>query len=99
MIDAGLDAVNPVQISARDMDLPHLKQKFGGRITIWGGGCDTQRVLQFGTPEQVRRHVTEQASHFKGMGGYVFQQVHNIMAGVPAENIITMFETVHKYGM
>ena len=98
MIDAGLDAVNPVQISARNMDLPHLKQKFGGRITLWGGGCDTQRILQFGTPEEVRKHVNEQISPWKGQGGFVFQQVHNIMADVPVKNIIAMFETVHQYG-
>ncbi len=98
MIDAGLDAVNPVQISARNMDLPHLKQKFGGKITLWGGGCDTQRILQFGTPDEVRKHVIEQISPWKGKGGYVFQQVHNIMAGVPVENIISMFETVSREG-
>jgi uroporphyrinogen decarboxylase len=98
MIDAGLDAVNPVQISAHNMNLAHLKEKFGGRITIWGGGCDTQRLLQFGSPDEVRKHVIEQISPWKGQGGYVFQQVHNIMAGVPVENIIAMFETVHKYG-
>jgi uroporphyrinogen decarboxylase len=54
--------------------------------------------LQFGTREEVRKHVTEQIGHWKGQGGYVFQQVHNIMAGVPVENIIAMFETVHRYG-
>jgi uroporphyrinogen decarboxylase len=98
MIDAGLDAVNPVQISAHNMDLTHLKKKFGGRITIWGGGCDTQRVLQFGSPDEVRKHVAEQISPWKGQGGFVFQQVHNIMAGVPVENIVAMFETVHNFG-
>jgi uroporphyrinogen decarboxylase len=98
MIDAGLDAVNPVQISSCNMDLPHLKQKFGGKITLWGGGCDTQRILQFGTQDEVKKHVKEQIILWKGEGGYVFQQVHNIMADVPVENIITMFETVAKYG-
>jgi len=97
MIDAGLDAVNPVQINARDMDLPHLKAKFGGRLTLWGGGCNTQKILQFGTPQEVERHVIEQISLWKGQGGFVFQQVHNIMVGVPVENIITMFNTVRNY--
>ena len=95
LIDAGLDAVNPVQISCRGMDPERLKQEFGGRITFWGGGCDTQRVLPMATPDRVRDHVRELTGIFSRGGGFVFQQVHNILANVPPENIVAMLESVN----
>ena len=94
LIDAGLDAINPVQISCRGMDTAELKRDFGGRITFWGGGCDTQTVLSGGTPAEVRRHVQEQVRLLHPGGGFVFQQVHNIMADVPPENVVAMFAAV-----
>jgi len=96
LIDAGLDAINPVQISCRGMDAAELKAEFGDRITFWGGGCDTHGPLAHGTPQQVRRHVKEQVSILKPGGGFVFQQVHNVLANVPAENVIAMFEAVNS---
>jgi uroporphyrinogen decarboxylase len=96
LIDAGLDAVNPVQVSCRGMDPEVLKAAFGGRITFWGGGCDTQRVLPSGSPEQVRQNVRELTGIFSPGGGFVFQQVHNILANVAPENIVAMLETIHE---
>ena len=60
LIDAGLDAINPVQISCRGMDSATLKREFGDRLTFWGGGCDTQSVLPSASPEQVAEHVRQQ---------------------------------------
>ncbi len=94
LIDAGLDAVNPVQISAHAMDLKTLKNKYEGRITFWGGGCDTQSVLSGSTPVEIEEHVKSQLNIMKGTGGFVFQQVHNILSNVPAENTIKMLDTV-----
>ena len=95
LIQAGLDAINPVQISCAGMEPRALKADFGQRITFWGGGCDTHQVLSFGTPEQVHRHVSEQVSILNPGGGFVFQQVHNILANVPPENVIAMFDAVN----
>ncbi|MFA6241061.1 MAG: uroporphyrinogen decarboxylase family protein [Candidatus Hydrogenedentales bacterium] len=95
LIDAGLDAINPVQISCAGMSAESIKKDFGGDITFWGGGCDTQLVLPNGTPEQVRQHVREQVRALRPGGGFVFQQVHNILANVPPENIVAMFESIH----
>ena len=95
LIDAGLDAINPVQISAAGMDAEGLKADFGGDITLWGGGCDTQTVLPQGTPEQVAEHVSNQVAILSPGGGFVFQQVHNIMANVPSENIVAMFDALN----
>lgn len=94
LIEAGLDAVNPVQISCSGMDSKELKAEFGNDLVFWGGGCDTQEVLSNGTPERVRRHVQEQIEIWAHGGGFVFQQVHNIMANVPSENIVAMFDAV-----
>jgi uroporphyrinogen decarboxylase len=96
LIDAGLDAINPVQTSSRDMSLSLLKERYGGRLCFWGGGCDTQKILPFATSSEVKRHVKEQAGVFGRNGGFVFQQVHNIMANVPVENIIAMLEAVNE---
>ncbi len=97
LIDAGVDMINPVQISARGMDAAALKAKYGGRLTLWGGGCDTHRVLAAGTPADVARHVTEQLRILSPGGGFVFQQVHNVLADVPADNVIAMFEAVRAF--
>jgi len=96
MIDAGLEAINPVQISCRGMNAEGLKADFGRRLTFWGGGCDTRSVLTSGTPEQVREHVRRQTATWSPGGGYVFQQVHNIMADVPPANIAAMFDAVNE---
>jgi uroporphyrinogen decarboxylase len=98
LIDAGLDAINPVQISCAGMDAAGLKRDFGDRITFWGGGCDTHKVLTFATPDEIRRHVTEQIEILKPGGGFVFQQVHNILANVPPENVIAMLDAAREFG-
>jgi uroporphyrinogen decarboxylase len=95
LIEAGLDAVNPVQISCQGMDAGELKAEFGNDMVFWGGGCDTQTVLPFGTPEEVKGHVAHQVKTLKPGGGFVFQQVHNIVANVPPENIVAMFKAVN----
>ena len=94
LIDTGLEAINPVQISCAGMNARELKAEFGKDIVFWGGGCDTQTILSNGTPEEVRRHVKEQVRILSPEGGFVFQQVHNILANVPPENIVAMYEAV-----
>ena len=97
LIDAGLDAINPVQISCRGMEAEGLKRDFGKDLCFWGGGCDTQNMLPNGTPAQIREHVLHQCEVMAPGGGFVFQQVHNIMANVPAENIIAMYDAVREF--
>jgi uroporphyrinogen decarboxylase len=95
LIEIGLDAINPVQISCSGMDPATLKAEFGKDITFWGGGCDTQFVLPNETPENVAEHVRRNIEIFAPGGGFVFQQVHNILANVPVKNIISMYAAVH----
>jgi len=97
LIDAGLDTINPVQITARGMEADQLKKDFGREIVFWGGGCDTQQILNNGSPEEVYRHVKRQLEILSPGGGFVFQQVHNILPEVPVENIQAMFEGVRDF--
>jgi len=96
-IDVGIDVLNPVQVSAKGMDTEKLKQDFGDRIVFWGGGVDTQDVLPFGSPKEVREEVKKRISDLKPGGGFVFAQVHEIQPNTPPENIIAMFDTVKEY--
>ena len=97
IIDAGMDAINPVQISCDGMAPAELKKEFGKDITFWGGGCDTQIILPTATPQEVREHVKRNIDEWFKDGGFVFQQVHNILGNVPPENILAMLETVKEY--
>ncbi len=95
LIDAELDTTNPVQITSNAMGAQHLKDRFRDRMCFWGGGCDTRDVLPNGTPDDVRRHVRQQVDIMRMGGGFIFQQVHNVMADVPPENVIAMFQAVN----
>ena len=96
LIEAGLDAVNPVQTSCQGMEPGALKAEFGREMVFWGGGCDTQTALSFDAPEAVKKHVRERIRILASGGGFVFQQVHNIMANVPPENVVAMFEAARE---
>lgn len=94
--DMGVDIINPVQCSATGMEPERLKEQFGDRLVFWGGGIDTQNVLPFGTPEEIEAQVRDRLRIFSAGGGYVFSTIHNIVANVPVENLIRMYETVIK---
>jgi uroporphyrinogen decarboxylase len=93
-IEIGVDALNPVQVSAAKMDTAQLKKEFGEDLVFWGGGCDTQTVLSRGTPAQVRQEVRRRIDDLAPGGGFVFCQVHNIQAEVPPQNVLAMYEEV-----
>ena len=93
-IELGFDIINPVQINAAGMDPHFLKKEFGDRITFWGGGIDTQRVLPRGTPQQVKDQVHQLCDIFGAGGGFVFNTVHNLQANVPFENAIALMEAI-----
>ena len=97
-IQSGVDILNPVQTSAAGMEPEVLKEKYGGRIVFWGGGCDTQSVLGFSTPEEIAEHVKERVRIFAPGGGFVFNQVHVIQASVPPDQICAMFDAAFEYG-
>jgi hypothetical protein len=97
-IAAGFDILNPVQCSASCMAPEELKREFGDQVTFWGGGVDTQKTLPFGTVEDVRNEVRSRVKIFGKGGGFVFNSIHNVQAGVPVENVLAMYETVRECG-
>jgi len=91
LIDIGVDIINPVQVSAANMDSAYLGEKYGDRLAFWGA-IDTQHVLPYGSPEEVKREVERRIRDLGKGGGYVLDAVHNIQPGVPPKNIVTMYE-------
>jgi uroporphyrinogen-III decarboxylase len=96
-IESGFDIINPVQINAAGMDPATLKKKYGKDLVFWGGGVDTQKVLPFGTPADVKKQVLELCEIFSKDGGFVFNTVHNIQANVPVENIAAIFRALNRF--
>jgi uroporphyrinogen decarboxylase len=99
LIEAGVEILNPVQTSARHMEPERLKREFGRDLTFWGGGCDTRDVLPQATPKQIRDHVQHRLDVLMPGGGFVFAQVHNVMADVPPENFQALLEAVAECGL
>ena len=98
LVEIGVDAINPVQVSARGMDSRRLKSEYGDRIAFWGGGCDTQRVLPFGTVEDVEEEVRSRIRDLAPGGGFVFTPVHNIQFDIPPEKITAMYRAALVHG-
>jgi uroporphyrinogen decarboxylase len=92
LIDVGIDALNPIQVSAAKMDTRRLKREFGRDLTFWGA-IDNQRVLPFGTPEGVRQEVKRRIDDLAEGGGYVLCAAHNIQQDVPPQNVVAMYDT------
>ena len=78
------------------MDRAELKQRFGDRVTFWGGGVNSQQTLPFGTPDQVRAEARDSIRLLGAGGGYVFNTIHNVQPGVPVENLLAMYEAVNE---
>ena len=97
LVESGFDILNPVQCSATGMEPEHLKKAYGDRVTFWGGGVDTQRVLPFGTPEEVREQVLRRCEIFSRDGGFVFNAIHVVQANTPVANIAAMIDAVHEF--
>lgn len=100
LIEAGIDIINPWQVNCAGMDdTAKFKREFGDDLTVWGGSCDTQKVLPFGTPQEVRDETRRRIEDLAPGGGYVFAPIHVIQSGVPVENIMAMWEMLQEYGL
>jgi len=98
LIEIGVDILQPVQVNSGGMgETDGLKKEFGDDIVFWGASCDSQKVLPYGTPEEVRQETKKRITDLKQGGGYVFSPIHNVQPGVPPENIEAMYETFFEY--
>jgi uroporphyrinogen decarboxylase len=98
LIEIGVEALNPIQVSAAGMgNTKKLKAEFGDRLTFWGA-IDTHQVLPHGTPEKVHSEVRRQIFDLGPGGGYVICSVHNIQPEVPPENVVAMFDAAYSLG-
>jgi uroporphyrinogen decarboxylase len=99
LIEGGVDILHPIQVKAAHMgDRQRLKREFGTDLTFWGG-FDQQEVLAFGSVETVRAEARRLLDDFMPGGGYVFVSGHNIQSGVPAENVIALYDTIYEHGV
>ena len=96
-IEAGFDVLNPVQCSCPGMEPEKIKRDFGRDIVFWGGGVDTQHLLPFGKPEEVREQVLRRLEIFGRDGGFIFNAIHNVQSGTPVENIVAMIEAAREF--
>jgi uroporphyrinogen decarboxylase len=95
-VEMGIDALNPIQVSARDMDPAKIKERIGDRISLWGAiGIDD---LVKGTPKDVKEMVKRRIDQLAKGGGYVLAATHNLLTDVPPENIVAMFDAAVEYG-
>jgi uroporphyrinogen decarboxylase len=97
LIDAGVEILNPVQISAKGMDPLRLKKEFGNDLVFWGGGADMQGLVNFGSIDQIKQHTRELIEIFSPGGGYVFNQVHNIQSNITPEKIMAIYKTALSF--
>lgn len=99
IIESGMDIINPVQVSAKDMgDTARLKREFGRDLVFWGGGADATEVMTFATPEGIKEEAKRRIHDLAPGGGFVFASIHNIQANVPPENIVALYEAAYEYG-
>ena len=97
LIEIGVDILNPVQVSAANMDTQDLKKRYGKKLNFWGA-IDTFEVLPNGSASDVQAEVHKRICDLGKSGGYVMGPVHNICSDVPPENVVAMYEAGLKYG-
>jgi len=98
LIDAGVEILDPIQYTAKNMDSAELKREFGADLTFWGGGLETQKTLPSGSVQEVIDETRKQLDIMMPGGGFVFAQVHTIQRDVPVQNMLAMWDTVREYG-
>ena len=97
IIDIGYEVLHPIQTTAAKMDPIRLKKEFGKDLVFWGG-INTQRVLAFGSEEEVRNEVRKIIHALGSEGGYILGSCHNILGDVPVGNVLAMFDEAIKSG-
>jgi uroporphyrinogen decarboxylase len=98
LVEMGIDILNPVQWTCPGMEMTELKKEFGKKI-CFHGAVENQKILPFGSPEDVRaevRYCIDSLASDKT--GYILAPCHNLQPVMPIENIIVMFDEAWTYG-
>ena len=95
LIDIGVEALNPIQVTAAGMVPIELKKKYGSHLAFWGG-IDVQYLLPKGTVQEVKRKI-EELKEIGEAGGYILSATHNIQPDVPLENVLAVFQHPRAY--
>jgi uroporphyrinogen decarboxylase len=95
---SGFDILNPVQWPAGGHSYREWKDRLRGKVTLWGGGLDTQHTLTHGSVADVEREVRDVAAYLGADGGFVFNNIHNLLAEVPAEKVVAMYRAAAQAG-
>lgn len=96
VVESGFDIVNPIQWPAGGHSYSEWKDRLRNRAAMWGGGLDTQHTLSLGSVEDVERQVREVVAYCSKDGGYVFNNIHNLLAEVPPQKIIAMYRAASE---
>ncbi|MCL5772201.1 MAG: hypothetical protein M1479_08000 [Actinobacteria bacterium] len=97
LIELGLNAIEPVQVRAYDMNFESLVDRYKGKVVLQGS-IDTQKTLPFGTPKDVKEEVLSRIKLFKDKGGFVLGPSQHLLSEIPLENIIMMYDTAYNFG-
>jgi len=98
LVEMGIDILNPIQWTCPGMDMGELKAEFGDRI-CFHGAVENQRILPFGSPEEVRAEVRHCIDSLAGnRTGYILAPCHNLQVNTPVANIVAMYDEAWEYG-
>jgi len=97
LIESGIEMINPIQTNAKGMDTVLLKKEFGRDLCFWGG-IDAQKILPYGTSEEVDREVKRIIRDLSPEGGFLLAPTHDIQTFTPSENVITLYQSALEYG-
>jgi uroporphyrinogen decarboxylase len=99
LVEMGIDILNPVQWTCPGMDMAELKAAFGDKI-CFHGAIENQRILPFGTPDEVRAEVRHCLDALASDGtGYILAPCHNLQVNTPVANILALYDEAWRYGV
>jgi len=98
LVERGLDVLQSLQPEAADMDPYELERIYGEQLSFHGG-ISIQRTLPFGTSAEICQEVMDRVMALATGGGYILCTSHNIQADTPIENVITLLDAYHRYGV
>jgi len=98
LVESGFDIINPVQWPAGGHSYREWKDRLRGKATMWGGGINAQRTLALGTLQEVTQEVTDVVRYCREDGGYVFNNIHNLLAEVPPDRVVAMYRAALQCG-